>query len=203
MFGTVLKKNLKPQQPKPYATRADFCRIFQEDMDRLYLLSLLLTGDHTLAEKCFVGGLRISREGNHVFKEWAHSWARRAIILNAIRMIRPRLDAGNSSQASPSEAGNTQTEKPEIADIITLPAFDRFVFVMSVLERYSDHECSLLLTCTRADMIAARTRALQQIGGAAYLRDKIVTIDARTSAMPNFRAPQLRPEAFSPLAASA
>jgi len=35
---------------------------------------------------------------------------------------------------------------------------------MAVLERYSDHECSLLLGCPRRDVLAARTRSLQQIG---------------------------------------
>jgi hypothetical protein len=38
---------------------------------------------------------------------------------------------------------------------------------MSVLERYSDHDCALLLGCSRAEVIAARIRALQQIGSAA------------------------------------
>ena len=76
--------------PALYATRGDFCRIFEKDMNRLYLLSFLLTGDRTIAEQCFVGGLRIAKEGSQVFKEWAESWARRAIIQNAIRVVRPR-----------------------------------------------------------------------------------------------------------------
>ena len=44
-----------------------------------------------------------------------------------------------------------------------LPLFDRFVFVMSVLERYSDHECAVLLGCSRTDILPARIRTLQQI----------------------------------------
>ena len=35
--------------------------------------------------------------------------------------------------------------------------------VMSVLERYSDLDCSVLLGCARRDVIAARIRGLQQI----------------------------------------
>jgi hypothetical protein len=38
---------------------------------------------------------------------------------------------------------------------------------MSALERYSDQDCSVLLDCTRRDLLAAQTRALQQIGSAA------------------------------------
>jgi hypothetical protein len=37
---------------------------------------------------------------------------------------------------------------------------------LTILERYSDHECSVLLGCTRRDVLAARTRALQQLGSA-------------------------------------
>jgi hypothetical protein len=35
--------------------------------------------------------------------------------------------------------------------------------VMSVLERYSDHECALLLDCLVQDIHGARSQALQQI----------------------------------------
>ena len=64
-----------------YATVADFKRIFIEDVNQLYLLSLLLTGDHEKAEQCFVEGIGESAKGNHVFKEWERSWARRTIMV--------------------------------------------------------------------------------------------------------------------------
>jgi DNA-directed RNA polymerase specialized sigma24 family protein len=44
-----------------------------------------------------------------------------------------------------------------------LPAFGRFVFVMSVLEGYSDRDCALLLGCSCADVVDTRIRAFQQI----------------------------------------
>jgi DNA-directed RNA polymerase specialized sigma24 family protein len=44
-----------------------------------------------------------------------------------------------------------------------LPIFDRFVFVMSVLERYSDRDCALLLGCASADILPARIRAFRQM----------------------------------------
>ena len=59
-------------------------------MNSLYLLSFLLTADREKAEQCFVSGLEDAVEGNPVFKEWARSWARRVIILNAVRVINPR-----------------------------------------------------------------------------------------------------------------
>jgi DNA-directed RNA polymerase specialized sigma24 family protein len=173
MFG---RKKARKQEPSVYAARSEFCQIFEKEMNSLYLLSLLLTGDHTIAEQCFVGGLHIAQEGSQVFKEWAESWARRAIILNAIRMIRPRKIADSAYSVPDSSSGNGLAESPEIAGIVDLPAFERFAFVMSVLERYSDQECSLLLGCTRADVAAARTRALGQMGRTAELHHKLVSI---------------------------
>ena len=162
MLGT---RQVSDKQTRTYATGGDFCRIFKKDMNRLYLLSFLLTGDRSMAEKCFVRGLDDSAEGNPVFKEWARSWAGRTIIRNAIQMIRPRpTDSGASKSTSVGSAGHEMTEAAEIAEIIDLPAFDRFALVMSVLERYSDQECSLLLNCTRGDVGTARSRALQQMG---------------------------------------
>jgi len=158
------KQNAKPILT-PYATSADFCRIFNEEMHSLYLLAFLLTADHETAEKCFVRGLEDSVEGNPVFKEWARSWARRTIIKNAIRVISPHPmeSNGNSNSASDHSAHHLGIEQAEIAAILELAPFERFAFVMSVLERYSDQQCSVLLGCTRRDIITARTRALQQI----------------------------------------
>jgi hypothetical protein len=179
MFG---RQKVTNQQTSPYAMRSEFCRIFEKDMNGLYLLSLLLAADRTIAEQCFVGGLHIAQEGNQVFKEWAASWARRAIIQNAIRMIRPRKAATAANVISDYTAGNALNERAEIAGIVDLPAFERFVFVMSVLERYSDQECSLLLSCKRSDVADARTRALERLGKSADLHRKLVSIASNQKA---------------------
>src|SRR5580658_960233 len=198
MFG---RKKVMNRQPSPYAMRSDFCRIFEKDMNRLYLLSLLLTGDRTTAEQCFVGGLHIAQEGNQVFKEWAESWARRAIIQNAIRMIRPRkADDGTRSTSVPSTS-TTPTQHTEVAGIIDLPAFERFAFVMSVLERYSDQECSLLLGCAPADAAAARTRALERLGTFEGRHRKPVSIGSNEDAQRDnsVSAPQLAAAPSNPI----
>jgi DNA-directed RNA polymerase specialized sigma24 family protein len=203
MFGALRRrKKTTDQEATLYATRADFCLIFETDMNRLYLLSFLLTGEHSLAEKCFVGGLHMSQAGNPVFKEWAESWARRSIIMNAIRMIRPRLtDASVPSGSKDSLLHGT--ERDEIAALVELPPLERFVFVMSVLERISNHECSLLLSCTRRDVIEARTRALQRTGSAEELRHKVVSIAADRKALRADLGSVLRQDLFPGLATSA
>lgn len=163
-----------------YAQREDFCRIFHEDMNGLYLLAFLLTADRETAEQCFVSGLEDAAEGNPVFKEWARSWARRTVIQNAVRRISPRPGDGNGHSNSPSPDGNDETFPParqaEFGAVLDLEPFERFVYVMTVLERYSEYECALLLSATRRDVLAARTRALQQLGSAMEMHDRQLAI---------------------------
>ena len=170
-------------------------------MNRLYLLSFLLTTDRTTAQRCFVRGLDDSLRGNPVFKEWARSWARRMIIQNAIQMIGPRPDRNPAHSVSDQNVRHAMTISAEIEAIAGLPAFERFAFVMSVLERCSDQECAVLLGCTRADVIAARARALRQIGSSAELHRKLVGLDGDEPGRPHGPAVKLR--ALSQLAASA
>lgn len=174
MFGAT--KSGK-QQPSTYATTTDFCRVFELDMNRLYCLSFLLTGDELVAERCFISALQMAQEGTPVFKNWAEAWARRMIILDAIRAFHPRL-ISDTSESFGQLTGDCATDRTAIAEIVKLPVFERFAFVMSVLEGYSDHECSLHLGCTRVTVAAARVRALERIGRAAELRDKLVSIDS-------------------------
>ena len=158
--------------PTSYASNGDFCRIFHEETDSLYQLSFLLTAERDKAQQCFVSGLEDSLKGSRVFKEWARSWARRAIIQNAVRVINPRPMDKNAPLSFDSTGKTLVAEQAEIAAILELAPFERFVFVISVLEHYSEHECSVLLGCPRRDVIAARIRALQQIGSAMELQVK-------------------------------
>ena len=197
MFGS--RKVIK-QTTTPYATQADFRRVFQEDMNRLYLLSFLLTGERDLAEQCFVSGLTMSSEGNPVFKEWATSWARRTIILTAIRMVRPRLGDPQRSSVPPKSAGPSAISRAEIANIIALPPFERFVFVMSVLECYTEQECSLLLGCTRREATEARERALRRTGEGAELRRKVISIASDNTGILGEQMRSIQFSGFSPSA---
>jgi DNA-directed RNA polymerase specialized sigma24 family protein len=150
----------KQSATQPYAIAADFCRIFENEMNRLYLLSYLLTGDRGMAEACFERSLEDATHNNRVFRDWATSWARRAIMLNAIAMVRPRQHEGSLTSSGMPDAN----EPAPISAVLELPAFERFVFVMSVLEGQSPRECSLLLGCSRDEVLAAQSRALQQMG---------------------------------------
>jgi predicted DNA-binding protein (UPF0251 family) len=142
-----------------YATSDDFCRIFSEEMNSLYLLGFLLTADAGKAEQCFVGGIGDSVDGNPVFREWARSWARRTIIQHAIRMMEP---AEEKLTIELTEPVRSEIE-PRLRPILKLDPLERFVFVMSVLEGYSNQDCSILLGCSRQTVVNARAQALQHL----------------------------------------
>jgi hypothetical protein len=157
-------KHVSTENSTLYASKADFCRIFAEDMKDLYLLSLLLTADPEKAEQCFVSGLDDCADGNQVFKEWARSWARRAVIKNAIQLIAPQPETASDPAVRKASTNQQRPEfRIEMSALLELDSFERFAFVMSVLEGYSDRECALLLNCTRDSLIEARSRALQQV----------------------------------------
>ena len=180
------RPRISTETSQAYATRIEFCRVFAENMDSLHLLSFLLTADQTKAEECFVSGLEDCVEGTYVFRDWAQSWARRTIIQNAIRMLAPRKNHSTVADV-PSDAvscsfGRTQDTDYAIARILRLEHFERFVFVMSVLERYSDQDCSVLLGCSRQDVGETRMRALLHLAEPDRLRT--VTPSGRGSSDP-------------------
>ena len=156
----------KPSIAAEYAMSDDFRKLFTEGLVGLYLLSYLLTGNLEKAEQCFVAGIEDVVKSSSVFKEWARSWTRRAIVQNAIRMMAPRPDHTARIIDSPDlgdKFQGTEEKDTPIGTVLVLEDFKRFVFVLSVLERYSDQDCSLLLSCSREEVGEARMRALQQI----------------------------------------
>jgi DNA-directed RNA polymerase specialized sigma24 family protein len=156
----------KPSIADDYATSDDFGKLFTEDMTALHLAAYLLTGDQEKAEKCFVTGLEDSVKNDSVFKVWARSWAQRKIVQSAIRMIARRPDRAASAGNSPdhdAKLQSTPARHAAIASVLALGDFERFVLVLSVLERYSHQDCSILLSCSRADRTTARMRARLQI----------------------------------------
>jgi hypothetical protein len=149
-----------------FRTGTDFCKIFTEEMNSLYLLAFLLTADSDKAEQCFVSGLGECVEGTGAFMEWAHSWARRTIMKQAIRTIMPTPE--HVDEVSPVSLDGTSTcgKYNPLGAIIALSAFERFVFVMSVLESQSDEDCSTLLKCSRPDVMIARELAFRRLSPA-------------------------------------
>ncbi len=144
------------------ATHKDFCRTFKRDMKDLYLLSLLLTGEEQSAERCFFASLEDCMSLQPVLQHWAKSWTRRIIVQNAIRMLRPAAHAAPVASQPQVSALRSRLD-PALRVVLQLSLFERFVFVISVLEGYSDRECSVLLRSSREDVTASKAKALQRL----------------------------------------
>jgi len=150
-----------------YATHEEFLKIFDEDMNGLYQLSLLLTGDHQKAERCFVVGIDDCAKENRVFREWARAWAKRVIVKNAIRELNPRRKDSSSCSIRTVLSHNRQSSSPighfDVDSVLGPADFERFVFVLCVLERYREHECALLLGCSPSEIREGRTQAIEEL----------------------------------------
>jgi hypothetical protein len=144
-----------------YATVTDFCEIFTEEMHSLYLLSFLLTADQGKAEQCFISGLGECVEGIGAFMEWSRLWARRAIMKQAILMMKPSPEDTDHWSPISAKGPAAALKNGLFAAILSLSAFERFVFVMSLLEGLADRDCQSLLRCSQMNVVIARELALR------------------------------------------
>src|SRR6266446_10754226 len=120
---------------KRYATCEEFLKIFDQDMNGLYQLSFLLTGDHQKGQRCFVAGIEDCAKENRVFREWARVWAKRVIVENAIRELQPRRCHSSSSALLPTVFSHKQPSSGasghfDVDAVLELADFRRFVFVL-------------------------------------------------------------------------
>lgn len=153
-----------------YAAADDFQRLFARNMNDLFRLSLQLTADAETAERCLILAMRESFANSTVAKEWALIWARRTVIRNAIRLV---LGARNTipSDIDCEEVSDFHLQPTEYRiealrnslSILELPDFDRLVFVICVLERYSILDCALLLKSSPKVVSAARVHAINKV----------------------------------------
>jgi hypothetical protein len=151
------------ERATPYSTAADLFKTFTEEMHSLYLLSLLLTADNDKAEQCFVSAMGECLEEIGAFMEWTRSRARRAILKYAIQMIMPVPEHADSLSLIGLKPPATSAGNNPLAAILALDPFERFVFVISVLEGRSEQDCAILLRSSRRDIMIARVLALKRL----------------------------------------
>jgi DNA-directed RNA polymerase specialized sigma24 family protein len=152
-----------------YAKHADFCDAFKNDMKPLYLLAFLLTANHKEAEQCLVSTVDEASQEQAVFKEWARSWIKRRLIEKAIETVSP-ASARKRQKRDLWRTGQHETQRERQIDTVTnLDPFERFVFVMSILERYSNWDCAVLLGCSISTVAHTRMRALHRLRALATL----------------------------------
>lgn len=148
-----------------YAGRADFCEEFERELKPLYLLAFLLTANHEKAEECFAMTVEEALQKQSVFKDWVRSWIKRSLIKNAIGMVFSTPNRfSDKRDLWLEEPDQRETGRDdEINSVTELPRFERFVFVMSILERYSIWECSVLLDCSTKTVAESRLQALRKL----------------------------------------
>ena len=158
-------RHKQPEQFTPgYAKCSDFCGLLITDLRGLYLLAFVLTGSHAEAEQCFLATVGDTVRANCVFEGWERSWSKRCLIINAIRLVFSAPAARGWKLESWSTV-DFESRGSSTANALSRlsPPLQRFVFVMSVLERYSVHECALLLGRTPRDVAGARIDAFRQL----------------------------------------
>jgi hypothetical protein len=153
---------------REYACPADFCRLFTEEMQSLYQLSFLITANHRKAESCFLKSLEECFRAAIVLKEAIYSLARQVIIKNAIMMLTFQSEnIEESFVLDPCMKDKAylmaQEQNISISRIFILGDLERAIFVICVLERYSELKCASLLGCSRNAVRDVRNRALQQV----------------------------------------
>jgi len=158
----VVSRNRKD----PYATAEDFERFFAKDTTDLFPLCLQLTADAEKAESCLILTMRDCFRSNSIAKRSVHTWARRMVILNAIRLLGglPNEILGESGFEFHLQPGDLSLELlRESLAVLTLPDLDRLAFVICVLERYSILDCALLLRKSPQDVYDAIARARSHV----------------------------------------
>jgi DNA-directed RNA polymerase specialized sigma24 family protein len=178
-----------------YAKCEDFRRVFLENLDSLYQLSILLTNNPHTAKQCLIDALDECVRSQQVFREWALCWARRILIRNAVRALRPRADRVESSRKPKFTNENPKNQQDpcfNVAAVLSLQHFERFVLVLSVLDEYSDRDCALLLGCFVEDIRNARVLALRQV---AVSTDTAVRFPSMESHGPIWKSVEWRSKA--------
>ena len=170
-MGRVRWLDRKASKRGEYAGKKEFASVFDSERAGLQRLALLLTADSETAKLCLFRAFRECITSSSVAKEWAFNWTRRMVIRNAIGLV--MCPGGQSFVNTNDEAGKGflalspddslgAIATPE--SILDLPKFERFVFIICVLERYSILDCALLLGKSPRDVTEARHRVGNQAG---------------------------------------
>jgi DNA-directed RNA polymerase specialized sigma24 family protein len=95
-------------------------------------------------------------------------------VQNAIRELKPRPGLSNSSVSAAifldiDQLSSGPTNHFEIDAVFGLEDYERFVFVLSVLEHYSQHDCALLLGSSVPEVREAHIRALNGVAHSPHM----------------------------------
>lgn len=139
---------------------AEYWEFISAEMNVLYVLSFLLTAHKEKAEHCLEQTLDEFIEGRDDFVEWARTRGRDAVLEHGFFTMKPDPDA-TEDEIDPSDRLFSSAGDHLFGAIAGLPAFERFVFVMTTIYGKSDTECARLLGAARCKVTIARELAEQ------------------------------------------
>lgn len=141
-------------------TAADVAEAWLDEITDLYLLCFLLTSDKMLAEQCFSEAMDdYLRSPTAALGNWARGQGRASVIGRAVQLIRPLPKQVQSWPFLPGTTPLLSAVHQPFSAITSLGAFDRFVFVLSVIEGESDEACATMLECELAQIERSRDLA--------------------------------------------
>jgi hypothetical protein len=154
-----------------YARKEEFANVFESERVGLRRLALLLTANSEAAKRCLIRAFRECVASSSVSKEWVLGWTRRMVIRKAISLVMGPEGQSFANTNDGADNGSIAFSPDDLLgaiagseSILDLPEFDRFVFVICVLERYSVHDCALLLGRSPREINEARKRVGNQAG---------------------------------------
>jgi DNA-directed RNA polymerase specialized sigma24 family protein len=154
-----------------YARKDEFVSVFDCERAGLQRLAFMLTGNSEAAKRCLTRAFRECIASSSVSKDWILSWTRRMVIRNAISLVMGPGDYSFVNTNDDADSGLIAISPDgslgafaESESIFDLPEFERFVFVICVLERYSIHDCALLLGKSPREVNEVRHRVGNQVG---------------------------------------
>ncbi|MGA8087472.1 MAG: hypothetical protein WCA10_09210 [Terracidiphilus sp.] len=152
-----------------WGTPTDVQRQFAAAMSDLFCLALLLTAQADRAEECIIRSIRECMTSARVRSEELPAWVRNSVIRNGVAIVDESKGESHwhkEDQAIPllpaASQGSVYTADYS-AGILELSSFDRLVYVICVLERYSSRHCALLLRSSRERVREARVAAVAHI----------------------------------------
>ena len=89
--------------------------------------------------------------------------ARRAVCKHAAQVVCPIPEEGEQRTGNVSSVRPRTFRRSPLSGIFALCEFERFVFVMSVLEGEADSDCAALLNCAEQEVLTARLTALRRL----------------------------------------
>lgn len=181
MRSSCPKNRISRNYTDCYATAGEFQRLFAIEMRDFYHLALLLTADCEQAEQCIILAMNDCFSSSAVFQEWMRIWARRAVIRNAIQLVAnhdSELPAAKVERRD-SQFGLSIDKFPmEVLSntlmVLSLPPFERIVFVICSVEHYCIQDCAMLLCKSPRDVREALARARDQIENCNMQQPNIV-----------------------------